>query len=501
MTKKKKTNIKRQVLERFWPEVVAACAEALNVDLTAYTENKQERIVLSFSKCRQLIIKAGRRTGKSFSAAFIIYCLIVLSGMLADTEQDYSPIEIVIAASTASSTHHIWENLHSFLKQHPVTEMVGKTVRNNWTTVHKKKELVFENGTRIRSASCESIKILDDDIRGGAYDLIVVDEYQNIAYKKALDEAMKPALQDADRLNMSMIIGTPDLSGPRFEQLYKQGQDDDSPHIVSFHLQSADNPHKDDVAVAAIEQDMDPDSYAREIKGEDLPRFGRMFADFDPRPGKHVIERPLTDAPIIDGVDFGYRKPVALLMQITETSDVPHVHVFYELAPHNILTDTLVEHIEIVHEAICKGRQPVVIGCDKAGEAKSSKAYSTDMDIMRKSFHQARTKTTGKLVDKGCQVKMLQVLTKAGRLTVDPQCIRLIQALTLAQYNTDTAGQIDAPGWKKEKGHDDPLDALAYALINYGPTAQLITGEPEKETVSKWDQLRRKRLAARIAGW
>ena len=72
-----------------------------------------------------------------------------------------------------------------------------------------------------------------------------------------------------------------------------------------------------------------------------------------------------------------------------------------------------------------------------------------------------------------------------NRLEVDEDCHALQSAIAMAQPDKNQMGAINSPGWKKQKGHDDPLDGLIYGLINFAPTAEMINPIIESEPLTQ----------------
>ena len=193
-----------------WNKLVDFCAHRLDYSISG----KQDEILKSTKQIK--VIRAARRTGKSFNVAFITYCLLIYSQLT------NKALNILFAGPRSEDTRHMWMHLHSFLEKAPIQGLKVEFDNYKSQSTHKKK-LVFENGTKILNATTDNPEM--EDIRGDSYDFLAVDEYGNIDHKDRFMEAASQSLKDADRLNWMMVIGTPDLGmGAEFDALVAEGE-------------------------------------------------------------------------------------------------------------------------------------------------------------------------------------------------------------------------------------------------------------------------------------
>lgn len=414
-------------------------------------EGKQKEILTSSKQIK--VIRAARRTGKSFNVAFITYALLCYSQLT------NRALKILFAGPRSEDTRHMWDHLHKMLDIAPIQGMETSFDNYKSQSTHKKK-MVFTNGTIISNATCDNVEM--DDIRGGAYDFLAVDEYGNIDYKQDFMAAASQSLKDADRLNLMMIIGTPDLGmGEEFDVIFDEGQKD-NPKIESWHLTEDDCPFIDKESAKIMNSLLDEDGRAREVYGEQIVAGGRLFPEFNYN--NQVVTQTYNEKlSYIIGVDFGRNKPIVEFIQ----PDGDNFRVFHEISCKDILVENLVKEIELAVQTICKGNQPLTVGCDKAGKASSDLVSWTAFSVLKKAFPQATYTAHHQLVSKDNQVHLYRKLTISNRLWVDPSCKKLVTAIIKATPNT--TGKVIKSGWKKIDGIDDPLDATMYALINYQP--------------------------------
>jgi len=454
---------RKTLWRHFSNDIYKMCALDLGIELF----DKQEEII--FAQHKTKVVRAARRTAKSFNSAFIAYGLLKFSSIFG------YPLHIKFAGPRAEDTRHIWEHLHNFLDQHPI---VGLDVTyDNWgnKSTHK-KELTFSNGTWIKSASCDSPEM--NDIRGDAHDFLVVDEYGQIKYKNAFLEAATYSLKDKQPLNMLMIVGTFDVigMGADFDRLFNLGQEGRDT-IMSWTLKGSDNPHSDIESAQLAKDIVTEEGFLREEMGEGVPQHGRMFGDFNLK--KQIIDLSYDpEEEILVGIDFGYRKPIVLFGQYIDEK----IYVLHEISPKDISIEPLISEIQAVLIGKFNNATPLMIGCDPAGDKVNDVVSYNSFELLKKSFYMATYTRNPQLVSKANQVILLKALTIQDRIFVDKSCEKLIRSFAMATPDVSRAGIVNSPGWKKEGGADDPLDALAYMLVNYGYTSKLIIPEPENNT-------------------
>ena len=426
---------------------------AFSIQRTGYTiTGKQLEILQSDKQIK--IIRAARRTGKSFNVAMITYTLLAYSTLI------NRPLKILFAGPRYFDSRNMWAHLSTFLKKAPI-QGTTITYSNLDSPSTNKTRMVFSNGTEIRSASTESITM--DDIRGEGWDFIAIDEFDNVDYKVEFMDAASPSLKDKNRLNLLMVIGTPDLSlGEAYDELFERGQQN-HPKIQSWHLTQDDCPNNDEESSKVMDSLLSEDGRLRESFGEAIPPGGRLFPEFEYK--AQVIPQSYDPAlPYFIGIDPGRTKPVIEFIQ----QKGENYHVFHEITGHDILVGKLIDELKLAIEVKCCNNQPVVIGIDKAGNQKSDKVDFTTINQIRAHFPQLKFTTAMPLVKKENQVHLFRKLTMQKRVFVDPSCKRLATAILKA--TPATSGQHLKAGWAKIDGIDDPLDALMYGFINYAPS-------------------------------
>jgi len=456
----KNTKTRKELWELFRKQIIKDSTKALDITLFP----KQEEIIVSNHPKK--IIRAARRTAKSFNTAFITYTLLRFAGMF-----DY-PLHIKFAGPRAEDCRNILEHLHNFLNKCPIPNL--PIIYDNWTNASThKKEIKFSNGTWIKSASCDNPEM--NDIRGDAHDFLAVDEYGQIKYKDAFLEAALYSLKDRDPLNLFMVVGTYDVVGigESFDKLFDLGQDTTNTDIQSWTLKGSDNPYSDKDAANMAKDIVTEEGFLREEMGLGVPRHGRIFKEFDM--STQVKDLPYDPKhPLLIGIDFGFRKPIVEFLQVIGEN----INVLHELCPKDIRINQLIIEISAILKGKFNNTIPLVIGCDPAGNHENDVVSLNSFEILKGKFPNAQYTRHPQLVSKANQVILLKALTIQNKIFVDPSCEKLVRAFAMATPDITRTGAINSAGWKKEKGLDDPLDALVYCLINYGPTSELII-EPD----------------------
>ena len=430
-----------------WDKLTLFAIERLRYTITG----KQLDIVSSTKPIK--IIRAARRTGKSFNVALITYTLLIYSTI---TNQ---PLKILFAGPRFEDTRNMWSHLHLFLKKAPI-QGLSVEFDNYQSPSTNKKRMVFSNGTEIKTATTENPEM--NDVRGDPWDFIAVDEFGNVEYKREFQDAAGPSLTDQNTLGWLVVIGTPDLSlGDEYDKLFELGQNNDL-NSQSWHLTQDDCPNIDREKAKIFDSILSEDGRLREIFGEQVPPGGKLFPEFEYKVQVSAQSYDPT-LPYFIGIDPGRTKPVILFVQ----PKGENFHVFHEITGRDILVDHLISELKLAIEVKCLNNQPVVVGIDKAGNQKSDKVDYTTIQQIKAHFPQLTYTTAMSLVKKENQVMLMRKLTMQKRVYVDPSCKRLSTAILKA--TPAQSGQHLKAGWAKIDGIDDPLDALMYGLINYAP--------------------------------
>ncbi len=258
----------------------------------------QRRLVESRSK--RLIVKAGRRGGKTVGAA------------LRAIDAFIDGKRVLYAAPTAEQTEKFW---------YEVKRALAEPVRLGVYKQNDSEQFIERSGTenRIKAKTAWNANMM----RGDSADLLILDEFQ-LMNEDAWDEVGAPML--LDRNGDAVFIFTPPslksvgvskARDPRHaSKLFKKAQADTTGLWEAIHFTSHDNPFISHDALALITQDMSLDSYRREIMAEDdeIETSWLVHARFNESLCK--IQRftiPL-NWDVFSGHDYGSANPAAIFL-------------------------------------------------------------------------------------------------------------------------------------------------------------------------------------------
>ena len=202
------------------------------------------------SKARFKVVAAGRRTGKSRLAAY----MLLVKG-LQTTEG-----EIFYVAPTQGQARDILWNLlmelgSSVIESHHINNMQIKLV----------------NGTQI------SLKGSDrpETLRGNKVAFVAIDEYADMR-ESVWELVLRPALTDLAPSSSALFIGTP-TGRNHFYELYKKAMDYED--YEAFHFTSYDNNLLDKKEINAAKKSMSSFGFRQEYMASFEARGSEMFKE------------------------------------------------------------------------------------------------------------------------------------------------------------------------------------------------------------------------------
>lgn len=196
------------------------------------------------------IVAAGRRTGKSRLAAWL---LIVNALQLKKGTVFY------VAPTQGQARDIMWETLLEL--GHPV---IASSHINNL-------QIKLVNGATI------SLKGGDrpETMRGVSLKFLVLDEYADIR-PDVWEQILRPAL--ADQKGHALFIGTP-MGRNHFYDLYKYGELSEDPSYKSWHFTSYDNPLLDEEEINAAKKSMSSFAFRQEFMASFEAMGSEMFRE------------------------------------------------------------------------------------------------------------------------------------------------------------------------------------------------------------------------------
>lgn len=388
----------------------------LNVQLLPWQQEVFE------SDVRFKIVAAGRRTGKSRLAAWmlIINALQVKSGHV-----------FYVAPTQGQARDIMWNTLLEL--GHPVIS--GSHVNN--------MQIKLINGATI------SLKGADrpETMRGVSLKFLVLDEYADMK-PSVWETVLRPAL--ADQKGSALFIGTP-LGRNHFYDLYKYGELSDDPTYQAWHFTSYDNPLLDPEEIDVAKQSMSSYAFRQEfmasfeaLGSEIFKEDWIQFSNEEPEDGDYYIAVDLAGFADVASNATGKSKKL----------DSTAIAVVKAGVNGWFVADIIYGRWDIkktakkIFDAV-ENYQPVAVGIEKGALRNAVIPYLTDMMKSGQRFFRVEELTHGnkKKVDR--VVWALQGRFEHGNIT-----------LAEGEWNTEFLDQLFQ--FPNPLVHDDLIDALAY---------------------------------------
>ena len=201
-------------------------------------------------KTRFKIVAAGRRTGKSRLAAW----MLIINAL--ESERGHV---FYVAPTQGQARDIMWQTLLEL--GHPV---ITSSHINNL-------QIKLINGATI------SLKGSDrpETMRGVSLKFLVMDEYADMK-PEVFEQLLRPAL--ADQKGTALFIGTP-MGRNHFYELYKYAELDDDPTYKSWHFTSYDNPLLDPEEIDVAKKSMSSYAFRQEFMASFEARGSEMFKE------------------------------------------------------------------------------------------------------------------------------------------------------------------------------------------------------------------------------
>lgn len=196
------------------------------------------------------VVAAGRRTGKSRLAAW----LLIINALQTDRGQVF-----YVAPTQGQARDIMWQTLLEL--GHPV--IVGSHINN--------LQIKLVNGATV------SLKGADrpETMRGVSLKFLVMDEYADMK-PDVWEQILRPAL--ADQKGSALFIGTP-MGRNHFYELYKYAELGDDPTYKGWHFTSYDNPLLDSAEIDMAKKSMSSYAFRQEFMASFEARGSEMFRE------------------------------------------------------------------------------------------------------------------------------------------------------------------------------------------------------------------------------
>ena len=372
------------------------------------------------SKARFKVVAAGRRTGKSRLAAYLLifYGLQVKSGHV-----------FYVAPTQGQARDIMWQALLEV--GHPV---IKSSHINNL-------QITLINGATI------SLKGADrpETMRGVSLKYLVMDEYADMK-PEVWEQILRPAL--ADQKGGALFIGTP-MGRNHFYDLYTYADVGGDNTYEGWHFTSYDNPMLDPEEINVAKKSMS--SYA--FRQEFMASFEAMGSDiFKEEWIKVDIEEPdVGDYYIaIDmaGFEDANKRKKKSRLDNTSIAVVKVNEQGWWVAEIIYGRWTFEETAEKIFEAV-DDYEPIAVGIEKGISRQAIMSPLTDMMKQRNNFFRIEELTHGNKKKTDRIVAALQGRFEHGVITINQ-----------GEWNTEFLDQLFQ--FPNPQVHDDLIDSLAY---------------------------------------
>ena len=374
------------------------------------------------SPVRFKIVAAGRRTGKSRLAAW----MLIINALQTDRGHVF-----YVAPTQGQARDIMWNTLLEL--GNPV---VASSHVNNM-------QIKLINGATI------SLKGADrpETMRGVSLKFLVLDEYADMK-PSVWETVLRPAL--ADQKGSAMFIGTP-LGRNHFYELFKYGELADDPTYQAWHFTSYDNPLLDPEEIALAKKSMSSYAFRQEfmasfeaLGSEIFKEDWIKFTDEEPSEGDYYIAVDLAGFADVAGKATGKASKldntaIAIVKAGTEGWYVADI-----IYGRWDIKKTARKIFEAVREY-----EPVAVGIEKGALRNAVLPYLTDLMKSGQRFFRVEELTHGNKKKTDRVVWALQGRFEHGSIS-----------LAEGDWNTEFLDELFQ--FPNPLVHDDLVDALAY---------------------------------------
>ena len=374
------------------------------------------------SSVRFKIVAAGRRTGKSRLAAW----MLIINALQTDKGH------VFYVAPTQGQTRDImWNTL---------LDLGGPVVASSHVN---NMQIKLINGATI------SLKGADrpETMRGVSLKFLVLDEYADMK-PSVWETVLRPAL--ADQKGEAMFIGTP-LGRNHFYELFKYGELSDDPTYQAWHFTSYDNPLLDPEEIDTAKKSMSSYAFRQEfmasfeaLGSEIFKEDWVKFTDEEPEVGDYYIAVDLAGFADVAGKAKGKASKLDNTAIAIVKANTDGWYVADILYGRWDIKKTARKIFEAVREY-----QPVAVGIEKGALRNAVLPYLTDLMKSGQRFFRVEELTHGNKKKTDRIVWALQGRFEHGNIH-----------LAEGEWNTEFLDELFQ--FPNPLVHDDLVDALSY---------------------------------------
>lgn len=368
------------------------------------------------------IVAAGRRTGKSRLAAW----LLIINAL--QTEKGHV---FYVAPTQGQARDIMWSTLLELA--HPVIK--GSHINN--------LQITLINGATI------SLKGADrpETMRGVSLKFLVLDEYADMK-PSVWETILRPAL--ADQKGQALFIGTP-MGRNHFYDLYQYGSLGDDPTYKAWHFTSYDNPILDPEEIDVAKKSMSSYAFRQEfmasfeaIGSEIFKEEWVTFDEEEPEIGDYYIAVDLAGFSDVGSISKGQssRLDSTAISVVKVNEDGWWIaEIIYGRWDLNSTAEEIFDAVEFY--------KPVAVGIERGIAKQAVMSPLIDLQKRKQRFFRVEELTHGNKKKTDRIVWALQGRFENGYIT-----------LNKGDWNTEFCDQLFQ--FPNPLVHDDLIDSLAY---------------------------------------
>lgn len=414
------TFISQRIAEEKNPGVVKLLRSGFNqITLTPW----QETVEKAFTDgAKYVLIKAGRKTGKSVYSRFRLVRASMSKPLIEDQTNCY------IAPERAQAKKIMWRPLKKYVWDNgQIKDLLVK--KPNETELW----MDFKSGTRLGLEGAEN----EDTIRGWNIGESVIDEADLIKNGNFFSEVVEP----------NFLITKPNclfISTPKnrwFTKLWKQAKEGRlGRQWAAFHFTSYDNPYIDRSYLEEKRSRIPSHIWEQEYMANEYAFSGLQYPEFG---GKHVVKpRNVTGPRFLRFLDWGWDHPSnCLWAELWFNSDTKrwNIYIFRELSVRG-------KNIEELCTAIRSGDTTEYLA-----NVVDKSARRTEMGTGKPIMHEFAKNGVPCVMPphkKDYHINSLKMMLQRGDIQISEECRTLIR-------------QLENVEWGQKEG-DDAVDSLEY---------------------------------------
>lgn len=379
----------------------------------------QWAMINGLSEKRFWVHIAGRRTGKSYSAAILAFAKLLEPGQ-----------QVMVVAPNFSLSSIIWDYVTDLIKLMNIE--VDKFNQ-------KDKVVKLINGSIFRLLSANN----RDSLVGRAANLLIIDEAAIIPNDEYFIRDLRPALSTF-KDSRCLWISTPRGKGNYLYDYYMRGQDEEYEDWGSAVYTWRSNPRLSEKDVMEAKRSMTRAMFLQEYECEWTTTESQIYEAISET--KHIGEfQTRKFVEVIAGLDVGYRDENVFVVIGFDGEN------YYIIDEYVSKESTTSELASVIQEKIAEWRIDTIYIDSAAQQVKADFAY--DYDIY--------CENAIKSVNDG--ISFIQVLLEKDQLMFDSEgAAHAFHAMSSYKWNPSTDIPKPVHDWSSH-----PCDAIRYALYTH----------------------------------